>query len=423
MAATPKPPLHPLTADDRGAIIIIIAYAWIFITALAAAIRFGLAWSNRLHLKKDDFAFALGVALAVASSICFHVAGNNGLGKKMAKVPLEDLDIYYKSMYAGELVGITAQWLAKVSFLQLSDRVAPREPRPYNIVFGMITFWGVFSILVIALQCGLPDPWVYVPDDCPTKGYMYYPVIILNIITDIVLSTWILPTLWKLLMDADRRILVVILFGSRLICVTHLSVLQATIPRTKRFIAALQLRTHATVRLTEFELGLPTDPTYPTMPGKDTDDSFGSSEATTTKPEEVHPRSRSHSHARSGSHSPARSMRSEQPLVPLQLTPSTELCFTTEIIAEADARSHDAKRSSRKYDNHDWKKYLRRSKGEDDMNVSSMFSWKSRTSFARERIVQTKEVTQKVEVVQPKESRWTFRRQSEGSKRHSVGQT
>lgn len=113
MAAIPsKPALHPLTGDDRGALIVIIAYSWIFITVLAAGIRFGLAWSNRLHLKKDDGTFALGVvrkvlirrrcalltlqAFAVASSICFHVATNYGLGKKMAKVPVEDLNIYYK---------------------------------------------------------------------------------------------------------------------------------------------------------------------------------------------------------------------------------------------------------------------------------------------------------------------------------------
>ncbi|KAL1613220.1 hypothetical protein SLS60_001452 [Paraconiothyrium brasiliense] len=215
-----------------------------------------------------------------------------------------------------------------------------------------------------------------------------------------------------------------------MICVTHLSVLQATIPRTKRFIAALNMRTHATVRLTAFELQLPTDPTTLTIPGKSLKDTLDSSEASksTTKPEEVHTRSRSpsrkrsHSDRRSSSHSPARTMHSERPLVPLQLTPSAELMFTTEIVAQPDASSKDAHRTSKKYDNKDWKKYLRRSKTEDDMALSSIFSWKSRTSMARERIVQTKEVTQKVEVVQPKESRWTFRRPSEVAKRQSQGQ-
>lgn len=118
-------------------------------------------------------------------------------------------------MYAGELIGLAAQWAAKVSFLQLCERVAPREPRDLHIVTGMVYFWGLFSILAIAFQCGLPDPWVFDPSDCPTKGFMYYPVIIMNMITDLVLATWILPTLWNLLLDQDRRILVVMLFGSR----------------------------------------------------------------------------------------------------------------------------------------------------------------------------------------------------------------
>lgn len=209
----------------------------------------------------------------------------------------------------------------------------------------------------------------------------------------------------------------------------HLSVLQATIPRTKRFIAALNMRTHATVRLTAFELQLPTDPTTLTIPGKGLDDTFNSSEATTSHADEAYirkrspTRKRSNSDRRSSSHSPPRSMHSERPLVPLQLTPSAELGFTTEIVAEPDYVAKGASRTSKKYDNKDWKKYIKRSKNEDDMALSSMFSWTSRTSMAHERIVQTKEVTQKVELVhQPKESRWNIRRQSGGSKRISQPQ-
>jgi hypothetical protein len=51
---------------------------------------------------------------------------------------------------------------------------------------------------------------------------MYYPVIIMNIITDLFLGTWIIPTLWRLLMDQDRRILVIMLFGSRIMWVPFL---------------------------------------------------------------------------------------------------------------------------------------------------------------------------------------------------------
>lgn len=159
------------------------------------------------------------------------------------------------------------------------------------------------------------------------------------------------------------------------------------------------------------------------------DDTFNSSEATTTKPEPAHTRSRTPSpsrsigHRRSASHSPGRSTYSERPLVQLQLTPSAEQCFRTEIVAQGDSKQ-EAKRNSKRYDSNDWKKYIsRRSKAEEDINLASMFSWKSRNSFAQERIVQTKEVTQKVEVVQPKESRWAFGKQGDSSKRNSRGQS
>lgn len=77
-AVSSKPALHPLTPDDRGSLIIIIAYSWIFITVLAAGIRFGLAWSNRLHLKKDDGTFALGVVRR--GSFCIRQASLSSVG-------------------------------------------------------------------------------------------------------------------------------------------------------------------------------------------------------------------------------------------------------------------------------------------------------------------------------------------------------
>lgn len=120
-------------------------------------------------------------------------------------------------MYAGELLAIAAMASAKTSVVLLSDRVAPQETRSYNIMLGLVAFWSTFSIFGIAFQCGLPEPWVYIPDDCPTKGYLYYPVIILNILTDAVLAVWILPTLWKLLMDTGKRVTVMVLFGLRLV--------------------------------------------------------------------------------------------------------------------------------------------------------------------------------------------------------------
>jgi hypothetical protein len=49
---------------------------------------------------------------------------------------------------------------------------------------------------------------------CATHGNMQYPVIIFNVMTDIVLATGILPTVWKLNTSRDARIAVILLFAS-----------------------------------------------------------------------------------------------------------------------------------------------------------------------------------------------------------------
>lgn len=64
-----KQPFHRLTGDDRGPIIIIVAYSWIFVTFIIAIIRFSLAWKQRLRFQVDDGAFLLGAVSCVS-----HVA-------------------------------------------------------------------------------------------------------------------------------------------------------------------------------------------------------------------------------------------------------------------------------------------------------------------------------------------------------------
>jgi hypothetical protein len=106
---------------------------------------------------------------------------------------------------------------AKASVVFLSDRVAPRTRGPYVAMLSLVAIWSVYSFFAIAFRCALPRPWTLEPSECPSSGPLQYPVVILNLITDFMLATWILPTLWKLLMDTDKRVTVMALFGSRLL--------------------------------------------------------------------------------------------------------------------------------------------------------------------------------------------------------------
>ena len=52
-------PLDRLTDDNRGPIVIISAYSWVFVTLIIATIRFGLIIHQKLELNLDDLTFSL----------------------------------------------------------------------------------------------------------------------------------------------------------------------------------------------------------------------------------------------------------------------------------------------------------------------------------------------------------------------------
>ncbi|KAF2867083.1 hypothetical protein BDV95DRAFT_610967 [Massariosphaeria phaeospora] len=434
-------PLVSFGEHNRGPVIIIAAYSWICISSIVASIRFGLAWNQRLPFKVDDGSFLTGLVLAIASSVLFHLAVTGGLGRHMTDVDSTSLAQFYQMLYAAELTGVFAMASAKTSVVLLSDRVAPREARSYYLMLGMVAVWTIFSTFALAFQCSLPDPWTFTRENCPSRGNLYYPIIIFNIITDALLATWILPTLRKLLMPTNKRVTVMLLFGARLVVccfsivqlvsvaqhirspdvtygsfgrvlwgifVIHLSVLLATIPRTNRFMTALQSMNTTTI-ISDFELASPNGqqragPKPALSTATDTAD---------TNDTLIRPQSPSHSRspsptARSHAPSMSRSNKSHEPLVgpPLKLTPSVEQNFHTYISSQTPQDSQEERKNNTKTKKiDDWKKYLGRQKKGEETNLSSLFSWNSRTS---QRIVQTREVIQEVEVVPPRESRWVL---------------
>jgi hypothetical protein len=120
-------------------------------------------------------------------------------------------------MYSAQLTSILSMTSAKVSVVLLIKRITQTDNRAWNLSLVLVWIWGIFSFLALAFQCQMPKPWIFVPAQCTTHGYLQYPVIILNIITDAILATGMLPTIWKLNIARDTRVTVMTLFGIRLV--------------------------------------------------------------------------------------------------------------------------------------------------------------------------------------------------------------
>lgn len=98
------PPIHALTAEDRGPIVIVTAYVCIAETVLFTIIK--LVSNNVLKRKLDwdDGLLFSAVVLALAQSIITEKAAVNGVGSFQASLTQSQLERYFKASKAVSLL-------------------------------------------------------------------------------------------------------------------------------------------------------------------------------------------------------------------------------------------------------------------------------------------------------------------------------
>lgn len=85
----------------------------------------------------------------------------------------------------------------------------------YLQIFVLV--WAAFSGPAIAFQCGIPLPWLYLPERCVGSGALWYPVLILSILTDLWLSCCAWTSLPDLQITQRQRQVITGLFASRIL--------------------------------------------------------------------------------------------------------------------------------------------------------------------------------------------------------------
>ncbi|KAF2095137.1 hypothetical protein NA57DRAFT_79622 [Rhizodiscina lignyota] len=268
-------PLDPLSSDNQGPANVIVAYFLICTTVAFAIVRFAVGRQRLLALDVDDACFTASVIFGILTSVVSHLEVTAGLGKHQKTLSGHDVQKYFKLSYTDQFLAITAMALAKSSILLLFRRLMSQS-RLITAFFALsasVIVYFVFSVFATAFQCGLPRPWLLEPTTCTSHGRLQYAIIGMNMITDMLLAIWIIPSLWKLQMDKNTRTIVIALFAARLAVVgvavgqivltqrslrsadqtwsalpraiidqvvVHTSIIHATLPRIHSFLANLQ---------------------------------------------------------------------------------------------------------------------------------------------------------------------------------------
>lgn len=112
--------------------------------------------------------------------------------------------------------------LAKFSVLHLQRRLCGSHSTDRYIkvmliiLNGSIAIWAIFSVFALAFQCGTARPYHYQPEQC-AHGAVWYPVTVLNAVTDAALAFSFSPVIVKLAARTQMKAKVMGLLGSRVL--------------------------------------------------------------------------------------------------------------------------------------------------------------------------------------------------------------
>jgi hypothetical protein len=124
--------------------------------------------------------------------------------------------------YSGSILAIVSMALTKFSVLQLQRRLCGLQPASryikvmHRALAVAIVIWTIFSVFALAFQCGTVSPQIYEPDRC-ANGALWYPVTIVNAVTDAALAFSFSPIIMALSARTQTKVKVIVLLGARLL--------------------------------------------------------------------------------------------------------------------------------------------------------------------------------------------------------------
>jgi hypothetical protein len=105
----------------------------------------------------------------------------------------------------------------------MSLRIIAQKSQKWIIIIceAIVGAWGITALLVNFFQCEPPQPWIYGDNDkCINFTAFWTNYSIANIITDLVIVVIMVENVVKIQISWSKKILVMSVFGSRILYVS-----------------------------------------------------------------------------------------------------------------------------------------------------------------------------------------------------------
>ncbi|KAL4924004.1 uncharacterized protein BDV17DRAFT_284986 [Aspergillus undulatus] len=213
-----KAPFHGLSSDNRGPIITLVSVSLLIVAVIFVLAKFGSAIYFKQRQTAVNTPIWVALIIAIIQVVLLQKAVDNGLGRHQDRLSESDVQAMNKFAYAAHILLVIVLSLSKMSTVLLIWKLTPSGSlrRYCTITTGIVVAWTIFAILGIGLQCDIHEPWIYAPGRCAGEGALFYPVAVLNVLTEVILVILPFIMMRNVQMVWRKRIKILSSFSTRI---------------------------------------------------------------------------------------------------------------------------------------------------------------------------------------------------------------
>ncbi|KAB8266926.1 hypothetical protein BDV30DRAFT_244788 [Aspergillus minisclerotigenes] len=219
--ADQKDAFQALSSENRGTLITLTSVSLLIVAIIFVAAKFGSAIYFKQRRTAVNTPIWAALILAIIQVVLLQKAVDHGLGKHQDELSDGDIRAWSKFAYVAHILLIGAMSISKMSTILLIWRLTPSKilRRSCAVTAGIVVGWSIFAVLGIAFQCEMPGPWLYSPERCAGEGAIFYPIVVLNILTEIIIVVLPFLMMRNVQMARHKRVKILCSFSSRIIIV------------------------------------------------------------------------------------------------------------------------------------------------------------------------------------------------------------
>ncbi|RDW72596.1 uncharacterized protein DSM5745_07768 [Aspergillus mulundensis] len=241
-------PFQQLSSDNRGPIVTLVSVCLLIVAVIFVLAKFGSAIYFKQRRTAVNTPIWVALILSIIQVVVLQKAVDNGLGRhedRLSESQIQTLSkasraqlCHFRSRtdqsqfsFAAQLLLLIVLSLTKLSTILLIWKLTPSKSLRLHctITAGVVVGWTIFALFGISFQCQLPEAWLYRPERCAGEGALFYPIAVVNILTEIVLVVLPFIMMQNVQMAAQKRVKILCSFSSRLcvvgLAIAHLAVL------------------------------------------------------------------------------------------------------------------------------------------------------------------------------------------------------